>query len=192
MEKYLRHYAEPEITALDGLAGDEQWANVLVIPVCNESPGFLRPPPPCSGRSLLVLVINEPVTALQNVSSSNQDLAARVRARFEPLWQSEPGFPGAGLSLLRDPLTPRDVLLVDRFSKGRKLPTGGGVGHARKIGGDLAACLIHNKRVRSPWIHCSDADVRLPENYFLCAASKNADPDNAALIRTVPTAERSW
>jgi hypothetical protein len=182
MEKYLRHYAEPEITALDGLAGDEQWANVLVIPVCNESPGFLRPPPPCSGRSLLVLVINEPVTALQNVSSSNQDLAARVRARFEPLWQSEPGFPGAGLSLLRDPLTPRDVLLVDRFSKGRKLPTGGGVGHARKIGGDLAACLIHNKRVRSPWIHCSDADVRLPENYFLCAASKNPDPDNAALI----------
>jgi hypothetical protein len=182
MEKYLRNYAEPEITALDGLPGDEQWAEVLVIPACNESPEFLRPPPPCSGRSLMVLVINESVSALQEVSSCNQALAATVRTRFEPQWQSDPGFPGSGMSLLRDPLVPRDVLLVDRFSEGRKLPAGGGVGHARKIGADLAASMIHHNRIRSPWIHCSDADVQLPDTYFLCGAGKKADPENAALI----------
>jgi hypothetical protein len=40
------------------------------------------------------------------------------------------------LNLLRDPLATRDVLPVDRFSAGRKLPVTGGVGHARKIGAD--------------------------------------------------------
>jgi hypothetical protein len=58
------------------------------------------------------------------------------------------------------------VLLVDRFSAGRRLPAKGGVGHARKIGADLAAALIHRQRVGSRWIHCSDADVRLPDTYF--------------------------
>ena len=187
MEKYLRHYAEPETAALVGLIealpDSGQWDNVVVIPACNESPGFLRPPPPCGGRSLMVLVINESVSAPHQVSSSNQVLTAAVRARFEPQWQSATGFTGFGLSLLRDPLVPRDVLLVDRFSEGRKLPAKGGVGHARKIGADLAACLIHNKRIRSPWIHCSDADVQLPKAYFTCSnAEQYAGPDCAALI----------
>lgn len=123
MEKYLRLYAEPETTALDGLVCQRQWTNVLVIPACNETSGVLRPPPPCGGRSLLILVINESVSAARDVSSGNQALAATVRAQFEPLWQSAPEFgpgfgPGFGLSLLRDPFARRDVLLVDRFSQG--------------------------------------------------------------------------
>ena len=76
MEKYLRHYAEPEIAALDGLVGglpdQGPWENVMVIPACNETPGFLRAPPPCGGRSLMILVINEPVSASDRVSLSNQ------------------------------------------------------------------------------------------------------------------------
>ena len=163
MEKYLRLYAEPETAALDGLPAQEPWANVVVIPACNETPGFLRPPPPCNGRSLMILVINESESASHEVSTGNRDLAAAVQARFELQWQSAPG---SGLCLLRDPRAPRDVLLVDRYSKIRKLPAKGGVGHARKIGADLAAVLIHRKRILSPWIHCTDADVQLPKNYF--------------------------
>jgi hypothetical protein len=180
VEKYLRHYAEPEIVALEGMLGQGPWANVLVIPACNETPGFLRPPPPCGGRSLLVLVINEPVSATHEVSLSNQALAATVQARFSQQWHSAPEF---GLSLLQDPLAPRDVLIVDRFSEGRQLPSKGGVGHARKIGADLAASLIHRKRIRSPWIHCTDADVQLPKTYFTCNnAAHNKGLEYAAQI----------
>jgi hypothetical protein len=184
MEKYLRHYAEPEIAALEGLPDQEPWANVVVIPACNESPEFLRPPPPCGGRSLMILVINESVSAPGKVSLSNRFLATTVQALFEPQWQSAPEpDQGFGLSLFRDELAPRDVLLVDRFSEGRKLPLKGGVGHARKIGVDLATSLIHRNLIHSPWIHCTDGDVHLPDTYFICSnAVKNSGTQYAALI----------
>lgn len=180
MEKYLRHYAEPEVAALDGLFEAGQWENVLVIPACNESSEFLRPPPPCSGRSLMILVINESPSVSGEGSGNNQALAAAVSERFRSQWQSAGEF---GMTLFQDPLAARDVLLVDRFNEGRKLPPKGGVGHARKIGGDLAASLIQQKRVRSPWIHCSDADVELPETYFTFShAVRQQGQEYAALI----------
>jgi len=187
VDKYLRHYAEPEIAALDGLIeglpNQGLWENVMVIPACNETPGFLRTPPPCDGRSLMILVINEPVSAPDRVSLSNQALAASVQARFELQWQSDPEFSGFKLSLFQDPLTPRDVLLVDRFNEGRKLPVKGGVGHARKIGVDLAVSLIHRKRINSHWVHCTDADVQLPDTYFTCSNSlQNSGSGYAVLI----------
>jgi hypothetical protein len=76
------------------------------------------------------------------------------------------------------------VLLVDRFSNGLKLPPKGGVGQARKTGADLAACLIHQRRVHSPWIHCTDADVRLPQRYFTCIDGLGGSPEleTAALV----------
>jgi len=174
MEKYLQHYAEPEIAALENLPGQPVWENVMVIPACNETAGLLRPPPPCGGRSLLILVINEPENAAQDVSSSNRALAATVQQRFKCEWQSAAE---RGLSLWRDSAVPRDLLLVDRFNEGRQLPTRGGVGFARKIGADLALSLIHRQRINSAWIHCTDADVRLPETYF---ARSNALKDPAS------------
>jgi len=191
LEKYLRHYAEPEAAALDdllaGWPGLEPWANVLVIPACNESSRFLRPPPPCEGRSLLILVINQADSASGRVAAGNQALAATVRAQFEPQSRIARGPSAAGrayqLELLRDPRYPRDVLLVDRFSEGQTLPVKGGVGHARKIGADLAAGLIHRGRIQSRWIHCSDADVQLPDSYFACShSSRLAGAEYAALV----------
>jgi hypothetical protein len=170
MEKYLRLYAEPETRAFEGspepLLKRNKWSNVLVIPACNETGGFLRPPPPCAGHSLLILVINEAVSAPEHVSERNRALAATVQTRFEKQWQSAPEL---GLNLFRDPLAARDVLLVDRYSDGRQLPRKGGVGHARKIGVDLAASLVHQGYLSSSWIHCSDADVQLPGTYFSCS-----------------------
>jgi hypothetical protein len=165
VEKYLRHYAEPETAALDGLPLQPCWENVVVIPACNEAPEFLRPPPPCGGRSLMILVINESPAASREVSLRNLELAEEVRTRFSPLWHSAPEW---GLSLWQDPSSERDLLLVDRFSKGRQIPARGGVGFARKLGSDLALSLIQRQRVRSHWIHCTDADVKLPATYFSC------------------------
>lgn len=187
MDKYLSLYAEPEIAALPDLLKAlpdlQPWANVMVIPACNESADFLRPPPPCDGRSLMILVINETLSASEKVSQTNQALAASVRERFILQWQSEPEFSGFGLSLFRDSLALRDILLVDRFSAGRQLPVKGGVGHARKIGVDLATSLIHCKRIQSGWVHCTDADVHLPVEYFTCSQmSINSASDISALV----------
>jgi hypothetical protein len=180
MDKYLQHYAEPEVGALDGLPAVPCWENVLVIPACNENAGFLRPLPPCAGRSLMVLVINETAGAAREVSLNNRRLAEAVQAGFEPAWQSAPEY---GLSLWRDPASPRDLLLADRFNEGRQLPAGGGVGLARKTGVDLALALVRRQRIRSRWIHCSDADVRLPATYFSCISGAAVDAaDYSALV----------
>jgi len=185
MEKYLHRYAEPEIAVLDDLINERitqwHWANVLVIPACNENSDFLRPAPPCDGRGLLILVVNQSESATHKVSSNNRALVAAVHARFELQWQSGSGYPDFGLSLFADTHGPRDLLLVDRFSEGRQLPQKGGVGHARKIGADLAAYLIQRQCIRSNWIHCSDADVHLPESYFTCSESmQNPMQENAS------------
>jgi hypothetical protein len=162
------------------LSGHEQWQNVVVIPACNETPGFLRTPPACGGRSLMILVINESGSAPNHVSARNQALATAVQTRFDLQWQSAAEF---GLGLFRDQHVRRDVLLVDRFSQGRYLPVKGGVGQARKIGADLATGLIQRKSVRSPWIHCTDADVHLPATYFTASQSlQNTSPGLAALV----------
>jgi hypothetical protein len=60
------------------------------------------------------------------------------------------------------------VLLVKCYGEGRQLPAGGGVGLARKTGADLALSLIQRQRVHCRWIHCTDADVQLPQTYFSC------------------------
>jgi hypothetical protein len=129
----------------------------------------------------MILVVNETGTAPRHVSVANQDFAAELQTRFNMHWQSAAA---SGLTLYHDPASARDVLLVDRFSDGRKFPGKGGVGHARKTGADLAACLIHKRRVLSHWIHCTDADVHLPQRYFTCipALSDATAQDTAALV----------
>ena len=181
MDKYLRNYAERGTSAVEDIPPGEPWQRVVVFPVCNESTQILRPLPPGPGRSLMILVVNETEAAAVHVSAANLEFAAALQARFRRSWQSAAA---AGLALYQDPVSARDVLLVDRFSKGLKFPAKGGVGHARKAGADLAAHLIHLRRVRSPWIHCSDADVHLPQRYFSCSAalSENSTRDTAALL----------
>lgn len=189
MEKYLRQYAEPEVAALTGLLetleDSWQWANVVVIPACNESDDFLRPPPPSDGQSLMILVINESVTASDKVSSRNRALAASVAEKFVLQWQSSSEFSEFEISFFRDSSCRRDVLLVDRFNNGRQLPLKGGVGHARKIGADLAASLIYLKRIASRWIHCTDADVQLPDTYFTCS-DVVSDPKSKIAVLNYP------
>jgi len=181
VDKYLGQYAEPATAAVEDIPAGEPWRQVIVIPVCNESAGILRPLPPASGRSLMILVVNEAETALRHVSVANQEFAAEVHARFNLCWQSAGA---AGLTLFQDPASPRDVLLVDRFTDGHQYPPKGGVGHARKTGADLAAHLIHRRWVLSPWIHCSDADVCLPQRYFTCSEALSASlaQGTAALV----------
>ena len=58
------------------------------------------------------------------------------------------------------------VVLIDRALPGHFLPEGQGVGLARKIGNDLALALHAEGRIASPWIHNTDADTLLANDYF--------------------------
>jgi hypothetical protein len=181
VDKYLAQYAEPGTAAVEAIPAGEPWQQVVVIPVCNESTEILRPLPPGSGRSLMILVVNEADNAADHVSVANQSFAAELHSRFRMCWQSDTA---GGLTLFHDPASSRDILLADRFSKGLRIPPKGGVGQARKTGADLAACFIRQRRVCSPWIHCTDADVRLPQRYFTCTDGLDGNPaaETAALV----------
>lgn len=186
IDKYLQHYAEPEIVRLAELEAylpaSAVWSDVVVIPACNESSGFLRSPPPARGRSLMILVINQTAAAQLPVKLANQALYDSVKERFEKVWGSGHLDASYELALFKDPQADRDILLVDKFSIGRQLPPKGGVGNARKIGADLAACLINSGRIQSQWIRCTDADAQMPETYFNCTNGFTGSKDISALI----------
>lgn len=187
MNKYLQNYAEPEVAALLGLEewlpAGFQWSDVVVIPASNENSDFLRSHPVADGRILMVLVINQRPSASEEISEANQILAEDVLKQTDFQWRSGAAFSGFELSLLTDSAAGRDVLLVDRFNAGRQLPPKGGVGHARKIGADLAAALIDLGRIKSRWIRCTDADVQMPDSYFNCThAYANRDGKVSTLI----------
>ena len=182
MHKYFLRYAEPESATARELPDAFRWAHVLVIPVCNESTGVLRSPPTGAGRSLLILVINQPPGAGHEVGENNRQLAAAIRKRFEPVWgspvRSAEAVGPCAMQLFSDHTAERDILLIDRYSPGRELPPKGGVGHARKVGADVAAALIERGSIVAPWIHCSDGDVELPDTYF--TAIETARPDETS------------
>ena len=184
--KYLQHYAEPETAGLTGLdaylSAGHVWSDVVVIPACNENSEFLRPPPSASGRSLMILVINQTASASGSVELANRSLFDAVSGRFEKIWGSSQTDPGFQLILYKDSHANRDILLVDKFSQGRQLPPKGGVGNARKIGADLATGLIHLGHIASQWIRCTDADVQLPETYLSCTNDHTGSKDISALI----------
>ncbi len=58
------------------------------------------------------------------------------------------------------------VLAINRIDPNLRLPRRQGVGLARKIGADTACALILKGVIRSPWLYFTDADVRLPGDYF--------------------------
>jgi hypothetical protein len=73
------------------------------------------------------------------------------------------------------------VVLVDRARPGHFLPEGQGVGLARKIGNDLVLRLHASGRLASPWLHNTDADALLPNDYFDQTQPIAADENAAAL-----------
>ncbi|MCA9665478.1 MAG: hypothetical protein KC503_07815, partial [Myxococcales bacterium] len=59
-----------------------------------------------------------------------------------------------------------ELVLVDRASEGRRFGPRDGVGLARKVGADVAAALALRGVVSTRWLHYTDADARVPPDYF--------------------------
>ena len=181
-DKYLRQYAEPEVKLLKRVLSTDASKiqnidQVIVIPAYDETPDFVDRLIASKNKNnlLVVLVINQPLNQTQEYRENiNNGLLFRYLVDIGQLcWQAE------NLCLLK--INSISFLCVDRYSKTREINPKHGVGLARKIGADLALALIHSRRVTSNWIYATDADARLPLNYF--------NPTSAHTSSDVPCAK---
>ncbi len=161
VRKYLERYAEPEAAAGATLAGcGQSWAAVLAIPAYGEGESLfetLASVPACAdGRVLVIIVINERTDSPEWARDANAVCVERIRA-FDLKAIDERSSLGHHEG--------RDVVLIDRTGE-NALPSRQGVGLARKVGADFALALWAHGGSNTPWMHCSDADALLPEDYF--------------------------
>ncbi|MFT5083677.1 MAG: hypothetical protein ACI9Y1_001722 [Lentisphaeria bacterium] len=179
-QKYLLHYAENEVKLLAPHYAKfpKRLSHCLVIPAFNETVEFVNrlTRHQDSNNTLLVLVINRPDTTMERVKKSEAECEVTSKEKrhtkvcantllFEAIATSSICiFNTENLSLqLYQGLA---ILLVDRFSKTLEIPKKQGVGLARKIGCDIICALSVNGALNTRWIHSSDADAFIPENYF--------------------------
>lgn len=160
IDKYLQNYSEIELDSLADFPTEKFYKHCLVIPAFDESPHFIeRLDQQLIGINdhdiLNIIVINQPDKIKH--CQANDALWDYLHQDAQLLWHKH------NLFLMR--LKKNDFLIVDRFRQ-TKIPIKQGVGLARKIGTDIAATLIHRKQCLSPWIHSTDADAYLPNNYF--------------------------
>jgi hypothetical protein len=155
--QYLEHYAEPiadwfKAEFLPQLHKTYQF--VLVIPAFAEPLDCLENVLPADLQQTLVIVV------VNSAVDSDPDAIAQTQAFLKQFHDTEAVF----YRLPRPQES--DCLIVDCTRNGRQLPAKQGVGLARKIGGDLALACIQQGIVKCPWIYCTDADIKLPLNYF--------------------------
>lgn len=152
MLDYLNRYAEPEARAP---LPEGSWEAVAVLPLLGEAEAAdtvasLRRAAAFAGRRLLTIaVVNSKASAPSDLQGINQ-------------------------KLLKDLRSLDDVLVVDRATPGRHFPEDQGVGLARKIGCDIAVALVQAGRLRCDYIHTTDGDATVDENYF-------SAPENSAV-----------
>lgn len=181
LDKYLARHAAPEAALAEALPGGP-WGATAVMPAYDEGDALApalrsltaasRPPHP----TLLILVLNATEDAPPEALRRNDDTRGLLHAAAAPTLT----LPSLTLHAWDDRL---QVLLIDRSSPGAFLPPGGGVGHARRLGADLAAALHHAGRVQTPWIWSLDADATVPTDLLsLGDAALARSPRCAALV----------
>ena len=165
--KYLAQYSEPlanEIAENFLLTSQHQrYQNALTIPAYKEDPAFflrLKNSLLNNHAVLLIIIINQPDNTGSKIDDThkNQQLWECIHQHSE-LEQKNKHF-----SILN--LHSSTIILVDCFNEGKQLPEKQGVGLARKIACDIACHLISESIIESQWIHSTDADTTLPDNYF--------------------------
>jgi hypothetical protein len=159
LSRYIALYAEPEARAVPSNISDKHFRRCLVIPVFNESDDFvqrLQHSALAKEALLVIIVINQPDHHLE--TQCNQALWDKLSQQYQCQYKD------AGYCWLSIPESNMVLLVINRFD--HKIPKKQGVGLARKIGADIACRLIVENRLSSHWIHHSDADTHLPDDYF--------------------------
>lgn len=169
--KYLERYAEPDEFP-PGLRTSYQ--RVLVVPAFREVATFIsgyenaasRAP----GRTLCVIVVNQAPDCEAALNEVNLCLLKDlVPPHAVQLSQRPPQW-----LVSRDAM---DLWVIARTHGDFAIPRTQGVGLARKVGVDLALQAYARGLLESSWIHMTDADATLSDDYFLFQPA----PDSAAL-----------
>lgn len=178
LTQYLEKYSETEIRQIGFRAPGKKWDEVVVIPCYGENEtvdGTLASLAHAAGfgkqRRVLAIVLVNGDNANGVYGEQNRALIARLRARPHDEGRIARSFwlEFVGKSL--------EILVVDRTFDSFALATSHseipeqGVGWARKFGCDLATRWIDEGAVVSEWIHTTDADARVDEDYFDLVAS---------------------
>ncbi|MGB1262576.1 MAG: hypothetical protein ACPG52_06680 [Cognaticolwellia sp.] len=182
--KYLAQYAEPEVRALSTFPPQCHYQHVLVIPAFQESKQFIErffESALSKQQCLLIVVVNQPDSDFGRLHQQAQtDLAKQISQQGQTLWQQD-NLKLVDLAPATEHCNTKSaILLVDRYTQA--IPAEQGVGLARKIGADLAVTLVVAGNVRSSWVHSSDADAHLPDNYLTMHSA-----DNTALTQASAT-----
>ena len=157
VDQYLTRHAAPE--ASWGRRLQQTVHDAVVVPACDETPDFVDRLLASEQRPLLlVVVVNGGNHHPPRVHQCNADTYASLVGRIAVRERDPAGMMGS--------LGPHQLILIDRWSPARRMPPKSGVGLARKIGCDVALAAWHAGKVRSRFIHWSDADIRLPPNCF--------------------------
>lgn len=159
---YLKNHAEPQALSISAaIKHDDQFKHVLVIPAYDESIDFLErinKSALSQDALLVILIINQPDSV--NTCHANQQLWHDSHKMGEMISAGE------SYHFSHWPKTQSCLLAVNCFSSEKRLPLKQGVGLARKIGCDIAIALMESQDICSQWIHTSDADTQLPDDYF--------------------------
>ena len=181
LKQYLSRHAEPEAAAADALDGS--FGHVLIVPAYGEREslfatlGSVREGP--RGPTLIVVVLNAREHSPPAIHEANA--AARERLRSNATGATASSTVSAELGIESLDYPHGRIVVVDRASPGRFLPEGQGVGLARKIGNDLALRLSAAGRIAAGWLHNTDADTVLPEDYFDQTEAREGDEAAAAV-----------
>ncbi|SEK88096.1 hypothetical protein SAMN05216262_103198 [Colwellia chukchiensis] len=179
--KYLAHYAEPEVQALASFPSTLYYQHAVVIPAFQETGDFIDRfvhSVLAQQACLLIVIINQPDSGLSLQQQQAQvDLSAYIKQQGETRWQHN------NLYLVElnsvEQQSNSAILLVDRYNV--PIPVEQGVGLARKIGADLALKLYHQGQISSSWLHSTDADAHLPDNYLSAYGQANPLLDKAVV-----------
>jgi hypothetical protein len=191
LRKYLERYAEPEAAWAREL--HTQYGASLVVPLQREDETFLDNLAPAlagaGGRVLVIAVVNATNEAPAATHESNARLLRVLADRLVPR-QELPALELSPGSALLGRLGSFDLLVVDRASPSKRMPTGQGVGLARKLGMDIALLLHQLGGVSSPWLATTDADAHPPAGYF--PAISAVAPRSADGVRRVALTLPFW
>lgn len=167
LRQYLDRYAEPEAATAAGLRMD-YYRNCIVIPARAENWSDINAAlAAIEERFLFILVVNAPTadaTTLDLLDDARHQGECIARARNVEYVKTRHSF---------------DLLLVDRCTPSHTIDPHQGVGLARKVGADVALALMKGHALEPGLIYCTDADVRLPRDYF---QSSDQPPEIAALL----------
>ena len=141
------------------------YGNCLCVPVFDEIQALdliwqatLAPLSLKAGKPNLVIILgNYPETATKKQIQTTRQSLAQLSQTYDCLFKLE-GF--AGQLLMANKL---HFLVLHAPAP---LPVDQGVGLARKMLVDIAVGLVHQTMVQNPWIGTTDADARVPNDYW--------------------------